>query len=203
MAKNGMRPVHPGEVLREDYLVPLGTSANALAIRAGVKIGMRCREALDLLALAGLQPAAAPPGEDEHRREVPGAGAPGIKVIVMDSISLVDLSDRGNVVVTGSHGAPLGGRRETAIKFPVRAAICNDAGWGKENAGISRLPALDTLGIAGGCVSNFSARIGDGKSIYEDGFISALNEQAKQRGGLIGQSCRDFVAAMVVATSAA
>ena len=31
MLKNGMRPVHPGEVLREDYLVPLGMSANALA----------------------------------------------------------------------------------------------------------------------------------------------------------------------------
>ncbi|MDZ3799802.1 MAG: HigA family addiction module antitoxin [Xanthomonadales bacterium] len=26
-----MRPVHPGEVLREDYLVPLEMSANALA----------------------------------------------------------------------------------------------------------------------------------------------------------------------------
>ena len=31
MSKNGMRPVHPGEVLREDYLVPLRMSANALA----------------------------------------------------------------------------------------------------------------------------------------------------------------------------
>ncbi|MGH9429083.1 MAG: HigA family addiction module antitoxin [Terriglobia bacterium] len=31
MFKNGMRPVHPGEVLREDYLRPLGMSANALA----------------------------------------------------------------------------------------------------------------------------------------------------------------------------
>lgn len=29
--KNGMRPVHPGEVLREDFLKPLGLSANALA----------------------------------------------------------------------------------------------------------------------------------------------------------------------------
>lgn len=26
-----MRPVHPGEVLREDYLVPAGMSVNALA----------------------------------------------------------------------------------------------------------------------------------------------------------------------------
>lgn len=31
MFKNGMRPVHPGEILREDYLVPLGLSATALA----------------------------------------------------------------------------------------------------------------------------------------------------------------------------
>ena len=31
MANNGMRPVHPGEVLREDYLKPLGLSASALA----------------------------------------------------------------------------------------------------------------------------------------------------------------------------
>ena len=31
MFKNGMRPVHPGEILREDYLLPLGMSANALS----------------------------------------------------------------------------------------------------------------------------------------------------------------------------
>ena len=29
--KNGMRPVHPGEVLREDFMRPAGLSANALA----------------------------------------------------------------------------------------------------------------------------------------------------------------------------
>lgn len=29
--RNGMRPVHPGEILREEYLVPLNLSANALA----------------------------------------------------------------------------------------------------------------------------------------------------------------------------
>jgi len=31
MLKNDMRLVHPGEILREDYLVPLGMSASALA----------------------------------------------------------------------------------------------------------------------------------------------------------------------------
>jgi addiction module HigA family antidote len=28
---NGMRPVHPGEILREDFLVPLSLSVHALA----------------------------------------------------------------------------------------------------------------------------------------------------------------------------
>jgi len=31
MFNNGMRPVHPGEVLREDFLKPLGMTANALS----------------------------------------------------------------------------------------------------------------------------------------------------------------------------
>ena len=34
--KNGMRPIHPGEILREDYLAPLEMSANALAKAIGV-----------------------------------------------------------------------------------------------------------------------------------------------------------------------
>lgn len=32
MIKNGMRPIHPGEILREDFLKPLGMSAQALAV---------------------------------------------------------------------------------------------------------------------------------------------------------------------------
>jgi addiction module HigA family antidote len=32
MATNNMRPIHPGEILREEYLAPLGMSANALAM---------------------------------------------------------------------------------------------------------------------------------------------------------------------------
>ncbi|GAB3671847.1 HigA family addiction module antitoxin [Salinisphaera aquimarina] len=31
MFKNGMRPIHPGEILREDFLTELGMSANALS----------------------------------------------------------------------------------------------------------------------------------------------------------------------------
>ena len=31
MAKNGMRPIHPGEILREEFLAPINMSVNALA----------------------------------------------------------------------------------------------------------------------------------------------------------------------------
>lgn len=31
MIQNGMRPIHPGEILREEYLEPLGMSVNALS----------------------------------------------------------------------------------------------------------------------------------------------------------------------------
>ena len=36
MLKNGMRPIRPEEILREEYLVPLGLSANAVASALGV-----------------------------------------------------------------------------------------------------------------------------------------------------------------------
>jgi antitoxin HigA-1 len=31
MVRNSMRPIHPGEILLEEYMIPMGLSANALA----------------------------------------------------------------------------------------------------------------------------------------------------------------------------
>lgn len=36
MVKNNMRPIHPGEILREEYLEPLGMTPNALSIHLRV-----------------------------------------------------------------------------------------------------------------------------------------------------------------------
>ena len=36
MNANGMRPIHPGEILREEYLQPLSISVNALAVKLRV-----------------------------------------------------------------------------------------------------------------------------------------------------------------------
>jgi hypothetical protein len=173
--------------------------ANAPARSLGLAPSMPCREALEKLASSRLAPSPAPPGQDEHRYQVEAAGGGAVKVIVLDSNSLVTEQDSGHVVVSGSHGGLLGGKPATAVKYPVFAIVTNDADRGMEDAGVSRLPALEARGIAGACVSAFSARIGDGRSVYEDGYISALNAVALRHGGKIGQSCRAFVAAMVEA----
>lgn len=36
MIKNNMRPIHPGEILREEYLEPLGMTPNALSLHLRV-----------------------------------------------------------------------------------------------------------------------------------------------------------------------
>lgn len=172
---------------------------NAPAAALGLVPGMACRTALDRLAAASLAPSPPPPEADEARSEVSSDAYPGAKVIVIDSASLVTSADAGRVIVTASHGGLLGGRPETAIKVPVFAAVYNDAGWGIDGAGVSRLPALDARGIAGACVSAFSARIGDGMSTYRDGFISALNATATRHGGRIGQPAVAFCDAMLAA----
>jgi hypothetical protein len=159
--------------------------------------GMGCAEALAMLERAGLQPAPMPAPLDEARHEVVEVGANGIRIFVLDSNGLVGKDDAGHIVVTASHGGLLAGKPETAVKADVLAAVYVDADRGLDDAGISRLPALEARGIAGAMVSAFSARIGDGISVWADGFVSALNPTAVRRGGAIGQSTQDFVAAMV------
>jgi hypothetical protein len=83
------------------------------------------------------------------------------------------------------------------VKAQVFAALYNDAGIGIDAAGISRLPALQDRGIPAACVDCHSARIGDAMSTWNTGVVSALNPLAALRGGRIGQSARDLVAALL------
>jgi addiction module HigA family antidote len=46
MFKNGMRPVHPGEVLLEDYIKPMGMSVRAVSLALHVPYS-RLREIVD------------------------------------------------------------------------------------------------------------------------------------------------------------
>ena len=110
-----------------------------------------------------------------------------------DSASLVGAKHVGTVVVTGSHGGLLGGKPDTALKYDALAALFNDAGIGIDEAGVTRLPALDARGIAAGTVTAASARIGDAHSTYEDGILSRVNARAAAIGLAPGMKAREFV----------
>ena len=164
------------------------THVNRAASALGCAIGMACAEAAAMMTKADI-PTATPPEHEEDRfllREGP------IPVWGIDSNSLVRPEDKGTIVVTGSHGAILGGRPETAIRVDALAAIYHDAGVGKDKAGISRLAALDPRGIAAATVDGNSARIGDARSIWATGRISHINETAAKWGAKIGMSVPDF-----------
>lgn len=172
---------------------------NERAAAVGIRAGMHASVALDLLAASELSPAPMPAPQQETRRRVAEAEADGVAVLALDSASLVEAQDTGAVVLTGSHGALLGGRPETAMKVAVFAAVFNDADRGIDECGIARLPALDRRGIAGATVSAWSARIGDGLSTYRDGIVTAVNETAARHGGEIGIKAADLVARLVAA----
>ena len=175
------------------------TYVNASAAGLGLRPRMSAKVALDLLAASNLPPSPAPPPVAESRHRLAEAEAPGIAVAALDSASLVTAADKGGIVLAGSHGALLGGRPETALKIDVFAGIFNDADFGMDDAGISRLPVLQARGIAAATVSAWSARIGDGLSIYRDGYVSALNARAIACGGEIGISAVELVRRLVEA----
>src|SRR5438105_4720734 len=77
------------------------------------------------------------------------------KVVLMDSISSVEETDSGCVVVSASHGGTSSG--EYATRYRLAAAFFNDAGVGKEHAGIESLRMLDDIEVPGGAVSHMSA----------------------------------------------
>ena len=171
---------------------------NSHAARAGVAPDMSAREAFERLDAVDAPPSPTPPVMHETRHEIGDTSVP-VRVFALDSNALVTPDDAGHIIVTGSHGGLLGGRAATAVKYDVFATLYNDADFGADDAGVSRLPALDARGIAGACVSAWSARIGDGQSTYHDGFVSAINKRAARIGGEIGISAKELVARLVAA----
>ncbi len=102
------------------------------------------------------------------------------KVILMDSITKVTPEDEGQVVVSASHGGSSSG--EFALEVPLKAVFFNDAGGGKDDAGIAALVMLQGRQVAGGTVSHLSARIGDSQDMWENGVISHVNEAGRALG---------------------
>lgn len=115
------------------------------------------------------------------------AGLPVIRAA--ESVTHLGPEVSGAVLVAGSHGGLIAAY--LGASAGVHALILNDAGVGKDRAGIAGLAMLEALGMAAATVSHASARIGDGVDMLARGVISHANVHAARVGVAIGQSCHD------------
>ena len=187
-------PIADGKAMLEGGVV---TTVNDVAAVHGCLPGHTCRQVAKCL----LENSVDPPDEDvpeigESRLRIANSGHRA--VWALDSVALARADDRRAVLVTGSHGGLLGGKRDDGLlAVDVFAAFFNDAGGGKGDAGFARLPVLDERGIAAATVSCQSARIGDGRSTYDTGVISRANAVAQRLELKEGRTAREAVARLV------
>jgi len=115
----------------------------------------------------------------------------GHRVLLLDSITWVGAEDAGAIVISGSHGGRSAG--EYAVLFPLALCCLNDAGIGKDCAGIVALDMLDERGVPGVAFSHDSARIGEALDAWEHGVISNVNHGAAALGLRPGVRLRDAI----------
>jgi hypothetical protein len=163
---------------------------NAAAQTIGVLPGIACADAARLLTQAP-HIRTNPLPLREGRAGIPTAG--NRRILLLDSAAMVLPEDAGQIVVTGSHGGLVGGNAAMALRTNAFAAVFSDAGIGIDNAGTTRLPALDSRGMPAFTVSAASARIGDAQSIFHHGIISAANESASRLGARPGMAAKNVL----------
>ncbi len=161
------------------------SGANEPAAALGVGVGMSVTNAVEALQSAPSRISSGSTQPEESRIKIDGSRC---AIILVDSASLVGPADAGTIIVTGSHGGLIGGDPARALKANAHFALFNDAGMGLDGCGITRLPALDARGIAAACVASSSARIGEARSTWQDGVLSAVNDTAARLGIRVGES---------------
>jgi len=162
---------------------------NKTAEALGVRVGQTGGEAAKLMLKA-------PTGKpinldgviDEDIHEV-YAGEHG-KILAVWSFSRVTGTHPHDVFCVASHGGKV--MAEYALRVRPKALIANDAGGGLDRSGMDGLEAVEQVcGCPAATVSSASARIGDARSTYDDGIISAVNGPAAAAGVTVGMSAAD------------
>jgi hypothetical protein len=108
-----------------------------------------------------------------------------------DSVTEAIADGAGSVLVTGSHGGISAGR--FALQARPHVVVFNDAGVGRDQAGVAGLALLQAHGIAACAVSHASARIGEARSTLDDGVVSTANDAARALGLAPGVRVLDWV----------
>ena len=76
-----------------------------------------------------------------------------LPIVLADSILDAALWEQDKVVISGSHGGV--SAAVIALRSPIRGVLFNDAGVGKDKAGIAGLYILESYGIYAAAVDAF------------------------------------------------
>lgn len=98
------------------------------------------------------------------------------QIILMDSISYITAEDRDQIIISGSHGGLAAANY--ALQHPPLLVAFNDAGVGKDEAGIMALQLLEMAGVGAVAVYHTTARIGEAQDTWENGVIGHINALA-------------------------
>jgi uncharacterized protein YunC (DUF1805 family) len=112
-----------------------------------------------------------------------------VRISTVPSCSACREHHHGDVIVSGSYGGRY--NAYNASKWRVRGVVMNDAGVGRDDAGVVGLEFLDRIGVAAATADAQTCHIGDGDDMLAHGVVSHVNEAAAALGCAVGQSVRD------------
>ena len=112
---------------------------------------------------------------------------------LLDSIALITSEMADGVVVTGSHGGTSAASIILTLPHKPHAVFFNDAGIGKDDAGIAALALMQEVGVIAAVYAHNSARIGDANDGWCNGVITRCNALAQTSGVTPQQTVSDVV----------
>jgi len=166
---------------------------NRPAEDCGIVEGMTVSDAaLKMLEVDPLLPDAS----EVTNRRVVYESSTGRLIVCIDSIAFALPEDQHrNVLVTAGHTG------RSAVPYLERALpygfICSDGGMGRDQSGVFGLFMVEPLGLAGATVDARRAKMGSGRSSYEDGVISAANRWARVAGVELGMAASEAARLLV------
>lgn len=170
-------------------------------------------------AVLGVQPGLSTQDAAALMLKAPYGMARHIANPVDDTDFLLQAGDDGGIYGCWSMSLPRGNRARDVfcVGTPVdttmtvhmynhrvlpRGVIGSDGGFGRAQMAVAGLQILQDMGIACVAVSHLSAELGDARSIYNDGVVSATNVLAAGSGIVPGMPARDAAVRILKTTPA-
>jgi len=108
------------------------------------------------------------------------------EIIIADTVTKLSARHARRVLVGASHCGVYA--VYLAAKARVRALILNDAGVGRDSAGIGGLAWADTIALPVAAADHQSCRIADGNDVMANGIIAHVNTCAAELGCAVGMT---------------